>query len=290
MPNTHSLDDLKQYQNEAKQFFTAQLWMLKAVIPMITDDRISKTSTLLLSAGHTGSALLELSDRTESFAGEQIMLARSVMEKVTNFIYASICDEDEYRAFVLHPIYKHYHLAGSYNMADCFGKTPAEIEARLENQKNLKKIPVGQEALTIFSETKPNLKWTKKTMDERISAITKWGKLLDVFFFFCKSEYYADASEALHGSLYGCTFDTGVLAPGFADIINKPDEINKKLYKDSACVLLHLGGLIHESFTLISYSSKIEELWKHSYDNRRNAFNLLLHVLEAKSLGVVGNE
>jgi hypothetical protein len=284
MKNTHTLDDLKHYQSEAKQFFTAQLWMLKTVIPMIADDRIGKTATLLLSAGHTGSALLELSDRTESFAGEQVMLARSFLEKVTNFIYASICDEKEYRAFILHPIYKHYHIAGSHSLADGFdGYTPEKIAIRKAKQDSLKKIPIVQEALSMFSETKTNLRWTKTNMDQRIDAISKWGKLLDPFFFLCKAEYYSDASEALHGSLYGCTFDTGVLAPDYAHAMEEPDGINKKLYKDSACVMLHLGMLIHESFTLIKYSSDIDELWKHSYDNRGHALNLLLHVLQVTS-------
>lgn len=280
----HTLDDIKHYHNEAKQFFTAQLWMLKTAVSMITDDRIGKTSTLLLSAGHTGSALLELSDRTESFTGEQVMLARSFLEKVTNFIYASICDEKEYRAFILHPAYKHYHLAGTHTLADGFdGYTPEKITARKAKQDALKKIPIVQEALAMFSETKPNLKWTKTNMDQRIDAIAKWGKLLDPFFFLCKAEYYSDASEALHGSLYGCTFDTGALSPGFTQIMEEPDGIEKKLYKDSTCVLLHLGMLIHESFTLIKYSSDIEELWNHSYDNRRNALSLLMHVLEIKT-------
>jgi hypothetical protein len=91
------------------------------------------------------------------------------------------------------------------------------------------------------------------------------------------------SSQNTYRFKYGCTFDIGVLAPGYAHVMDKPGEIDKKLYKDSTCVLLHLGGLIHESFTLISYSSDIKEMWKHSYDNRRSAFNLLMHVLEVKT-------
>ena len=129
----------------------------------------------------------------------------------------------------------------------------------------------------MFSDTKSNLNWTKKTLNQRIEVIEKWGKLMDVFFTINKIQYYSDASEILHGSLYGCTYAVGVFDPEF-DHTNE-EELNKKLFKDSACILLHLGMLIHESFTLISYSSDIDMIWKYSYQNRGNALNLLFHVV-----------
>ncbi len=249
---------------------------------MITDKKIAKTATLLLSAGHTGGAILELSDRTESFTGELVMLTRSFLEKVTNFCYASICDDKEYRAFILHPIYKHYHIIGEPRTLRELGNDDEKVAARKKEQESLRKLPIVQEALAIFSETKPNLRWTKTTVEQRIGVIRKWGEMLDDFFFLSWYQYFSDASEALHGSLYGCTFHTGVFAPGFGHVEDKEEAVNKKLYKESTCVLLQMGMLIHESFTLISYSSDIGELWKHSYDNRGNALNLLFHVQGVK--------
>lgn len=152
--------------------------------------------------------------------------------------------------------------------------------ARSAKQEKLRKIAIVQEALAMFSETKDNLNWTKKKLHERIAAIEKWGKLLDVFFMINKIQYYSDASEALHGSLYGCTYNVGVFDPDF-DHTNE-DDLNKKLYKESTCILLHLGMLVHESFTLISYSNGIKEIWDYSYKNRGHALNLLFHVLEKK--------
>src|SRR6185312_2509168 len=112
MSITHSLNHLKKLHQEAMHFFEAELSMIKAVLPKITDDRVAKTATLLLSSGHTGTALLQLATQTDSFTNETVMLARSFLEKLTNFCYANICDEKEYRAFILHPIYKQYHNAG----------------------------------------------------------------------------------------------------------------------------------------------------------------------------------
>ncbi len=284
MPTTYSLDDLKHYHNEATKFLGSELMLLKEAIPKITDERLAKPAVLLISCGQTGAALLQLASQTDSFTSEAVMLARAFMEKITNFCYVGVCDEKEYRAFTLHPVYKHYHNVGFTKMEDNLDGTieniNATIAARKEKQEKLKKIPIVQEALALFSETKTHLPWTKKSLNERIDVIGKWGKLFDVFFAINKLEYYSDASETLHGSLYGCTYGTGIFDPDF-DYTNE-DELNKKLYKDSTCILLHLGMLIHETFTLISYSNDINDIWKYSYDNRRQALNLLFHVLERK--------
>lgn len=277
---THSLKDLRQYHNEATQFFGSELLLLKEAVSKVKDDRLSKAAILLISCGQTGAALLQLANQTERFTSESVMLARAFIEKITNFCYVGICDENEYRAFVLHPIYKHYHNSGSPKMEDDLDSAVKDSAIRKEKQTQLKKIPIVQEALEIFSERRSNLNWTKKSMDQRIDAIRDWGKLLDVFFTINKLQYYSDASEALHGSLYGCTYGVGVFDPDF-DHTNQ-DEFDKRLYKDSSCVLLHLGMLIHESFTLISYSNDIQEIWDSSYKNRGQALNLLFHVLEKK--------
>lgn len=280
MATKYSLDDLKRYHNEATQFFASELMLLKEAIPKIVDDRLAKAAVLLISSGQTGAALLQLANQTETFTSEAVMLARSFMEKITNFCYVSVCDENEYRAFILHPIYKHYHNVVMPKMEDDLDLINENYKERKEKQEALKKVPIVQEALTMFSETKTHLNWTKKTIDQRIDVIEKYGKLLDVFFRINKFQYYSDASETLHGSLYGCTYNVGVFDPEFDR--NNEEELDKKLYKDSAYILLHLGMLIHESFTLISYSNDIKEIWEYSYKNRRNALNLLYFVLEKK--------
>lgn len=311
----HSLDDLKNYHSEATKFFASQLMILKDVIPKISDERQGKAATLLISCTQTGAALLQLANQTDSFTTESIMLSRAFMEKITNFVYASICDVKEYRAFILHPIYKQYCIIGAIEEDDVELDKNSKFEkdkflrkdkARKEKQAIFRELPIVLEALEIFSlkrrgmnkkvkkewinktidqrieeiEKWSNLPWTDKSMDKRIEVIEKWGKCLDVFFKLSKLQYYSDASEALHGSLYGCTYGVGSFDPQFES--TKKDELEKKLYKDSACNLISLGCLIHESFTVIKYNNDIEELWGHSYNNRGMALNLHFHILERK--------
>ena len=280
MQTTYSLENLKHYHSEAIQFFGAELMLMKEAIHLITDDRISKTATLLISGGQTGAAFLQLASQVENFTSESVMLARSFMETITNFCYASICDEKEFRAFILHPIYKYYFKVGFHLSEDInnYENYKEYAEAIKEKREKLKQNPIVQEALTMFSETKPNLTWTKKSLSERIKELEKWGNFLDVFFSLNKIQYYSDASEALHGSLYGCTYYLGTFDPDF-DHTNK-EAFYKKLYKDNTCLILHLGTLIHESLTLIKYSNDISDIWNHSYKNRGQAINLLSHIQE----------
>jgi len=273
----HSIDDLKKFHNHAKHFFEAELGLLHEVLPKIIDERLGKCSVLLSSSLQTGAALLQLADKINHFNSESIMLGRAFIEKTANFCYASICDEKEYRAFILHPIYKNYHnsiITTREDNLDDIVKIRAE---RKEKQEKLKQYDIVKEALEIFSEKNPNLNWTKKTLNQRIDVIREKGKILDVFFSISKFQYYSDASEILHGSLYGCTHNFGIFDPDFD--IDKIDELETRLYKDSTCMLIDLGMLIHESLTLISYSSKIDEIWEPSYHNRGKALNLKLHVL-----------
>lgn len=281
MSTNYSLDNLKHYHSEAIQFFASELMILKEVMPNITDERLKKTGSLLFSCGQTGYAILQLASQTDTLTGQSAMLARAFMETITNFCFASICDEKEYRAFILHPAYKYYHSITAPQIGDDWNLIAETYAARKLKQEELKKLPVVQEALAIFSEDKPNLNWTKKTLSQRIDTITKHGKLMDFLFVINKIQYYSDASEALHGSLYGCTYQTGVFNPEFNH--TEEEAIDKKLFKDSTAMLLHLGMLIHESLTLIHYSNEIKEIWEHSYNNRGKALNLLFHVMEVKS-------
>lgn len=283
MQDSHSLEDLKLYHSEAIQFFGSELMLLKDIISKIVDERLSKAIPLLIACGQTGMALLQMSTKIDCHTREVVMLSRSFMETITNFCYVGVCDEKEFRAFILHPIYKYYHNASIPKIEehldlDKIVESVKKFDAiRKEKQEELKKKPLVQEALAVFSETKKNLNWSKKNLNQKIEILEKWGKFMDFLFTLNKIEYYSDASEALHGSLYGCTYGFGIFDPDFNS--TSKEELEKKLYKENTYVLLHLGMLIHESFTLISYSNDIEELYNHSYNNRTQALNLLLYVM-----------
>jgi hypothetical protein len=276
---------LEEYQcchQEAILFFGSELTLLKEAVNHISDERIEKVVLLLISCGQTGAAILQLANQIDTFTNESVMLARSFIEKTLNFCYASVCDDGEYQAFLLHPVYKHFHNLTHPKLGDDLIDIENIFLQRKIKQEKLKTLPIVQKALRLFSESNPNLNWTKKSLNQRLQVIEERGRLLDVFFTISKLDYYSDASETLHGSLYGCTYNVGTFDQEFDS--TKTDELNKKLYKNNTCVLLHLGMLIHECLTMVSYSNPIEDIWQSSYKNRRHALNLLFPVETQKNI------
>lgn len=140
MVSTHSIDNLKHYHYEASQFFAAELMLLKGAVPKIADERLAKASVLLISCGQTGAALLQLACQTDTYTTQAAMLARAFMETITNFCYVGVCDEKEYRAFILHPIYKHYHNVGLPKIEDDLDFIPENALQRTKKQEELKKM------------------------------------------------------------------------------------------------------------------------------------------------------
>ncbi len=278
MKAKHLLSDLVDHHKKARQFFAGELALLKEAIPKIDEGRMGKASVLLVSAGQTGTALFVLAGEVTMFSGEVAMLARAFMEKVTNFCYVCVCDAEEFRRFELHPAYRYYHNIGLPMIEDTLGGNILDAtDAKKEKQQKLRSIPVFEEALKVFSATQSRMNWTTRSLDKRIDVITASGKMLDIFFTICKNRYYSDASEALHGSLYGATYNVAVFDPEFnrAD----PEMLNKKLYYDSACILLHLGMLIHESISLMADFGEYGDVYERSHKNRIEALNQLFYLL-----------
>ena len=136
--------------------------------------------------------------------------------------------------------------------------------------------------MSLFSEKNPNMNWSKKTLDQRISIIQDRAKIFGCFFAILKFQYYSDASELLHGSLYGYLNNYGTFDPNLD--ISKDEEYSKKSYKNNTVILLHLGFLLHDVMTLISHSTNIKQLWEHSNKNMGFASQLLTLVLEREPL------
>lgn len=274
MIEKRSLDYIKDLHHEAYSYYEAELGMLKEAISRITDERTRNAAVLLFSCGQIGTAIMQLSTQIGYFTSALPPLYRSFMETITNFCYVTICDEDDYRAFVLHPIYKYYHNAGLPKVEDGFDfdHLPEYIKILKERQKKLKEQSIVQEALSVFSETKKNMNWTKKSLNQRIEVLRLWGKMFDNFFSLLKIETYSDSSEAIHGSLYGCTYNVGTFDPSFDN--SNSDELDKKLYKDNAYNLIHMGLLINEALKVISFTSDIKDITSLSYGNLGQALNL----------------
>ena len=72
------------------------------------DKRSSAIIVLLGSSCQTASAIAKLSEHPEIFLGECYILARAFIEKIINYCYLLVCDDDEYQRFFKYTIQKSF--------------------------------------------------------------------------------------------------------------------------------------------------------------------------------------
>ena len=208
---------------ELRNCFALQLSALKPVIESKLEGRLGEIKILAASACSTGSAICELAKKPEYYFPEMTMLARSFIEKEINFCYLLLCDDDEFNNFLLHPYYRMFHNFDQQKVAG-----EKKIGLKYMGKDALRSNPKINEALKRLFESNPRHNWSKKTADQKASLLRDRSKLRVEFFLMNTMILYSNASEALHGSLYGCTFHLGIFQPNM-DYRNLAEVQNKVL-------------------------------------------------------------
>ncbi len=271
--NNSDKKDIKGMTEELRICFESQLSILKSILKEKFDGRLERIRIVAASSCSTGGAICDLGKNPDYFFAEMTMLARSLVEKVTNFCYLILCDDEELKNFERYPYYRMFHNFERQ-------KTAGELAVGLKfTGKNvLRKHPKVVEALSRFSDTNPRMKWSSKNIDQKVSLIHERSKIRVEFFLMNTLTIYSNASEALHGSLYGCTFHLGVFEAGM-DFKN-PDAVREKVYKETALLFAQLGSMIAETLKLISSIHQINERLKSIEDIEQKTLKLMKGVFD----------
>lgn len=242
------------------KYFVCEITLLKKIIDMgLLKDRAAEGCILLASSCTTGSAIINLGALPQYFYPEMMMLARSFIEKIVNYCYFLICSKEEHAKFLLHPWYKTYHSFDRSKKAG--GKT---VRILFSGKEELGKTKIINDALNCFSADNAKMNWSKKNIDEKIEQIAQKTKIVIEHFLLNTISIYSIASEALHGSLYGCSFHTGI----YDLSINKSkEEVSTNLIENLALLYVQLGSMIHE---VIKYLSLTHDLFLHLDDSEKN--------------------
>ncbi|MFA5643135.1 MAG: DUF5677 domain-containing protein [Candidatus Paceibacterota bacterium] len=258
------MDELKKLAplvEDLRKYFFAELTLMKGACDSELSQRAKKVKIVIASACSTGTAIHILGEKPEYFYSEMMMLSRSFIEKLTNFCYLQVCDDFEYEKFLLHPLYRAFHNC------DKFKYTPkGKIGIKFAGREEMKKDPQIAKALSLFSETNPRKDWSDLGIDQKVAFISQRSKIRTEFFLLNTLTIYSNASESLHGSLYGCALATGAYAPG-ANLKNHI-KTEKNLLKNTALIYAQLGSIIDELIKLLAESNKIEDLKEASNKNQ----------------------
>ena len=210
--------------------------MIKAVTSQNLDQRADEVKVVLASSCGTAMAISKLCDDSEYFYSDAVMLARSFIEKVINYCYLQVCEEEEFNNFIKHTIQKSYRrLYRSIKVGD------RSLGVKLEQKIDTDSDPVLKDSLEAFTSKRGReiTHWTKKTLEERIECIDSETELNIGLFMMNTLSFYEDASESLHGTLYGCSYHTWVYEVGIDH--SDPKEILRNTERKVTLLLWQLG-------------------------------------------------
>ncbi|MCU7999420.1 DUF5677 domain-containing protein [Shewanella sp. SM95] len=170
---------------------------------------------------------------THSRINQCYIISRALLERVINFSYLLYAPDDEYNSFVdytknkaARSLSRGVVIDGKEKISLKFSSDGYELPQDYKNavdkftSKNGREIP----------------RWTKLNIDKRADFLDKKsGKNLLVHVLMI----YADASEALHGTLYGALFHIGVYNPG--TVPSDEASFNKQKY-NSLSFLYFMGS------------------------------------------------
>lgn len=248
--------------DKSRDFLLAQLTILRGVLSTKLDEKTEKIKIVLASTCNTGTAICELSKKPEYFHGEIVMLSRAFIEKVINAIYLTICDEDEFEKYFKHTISKSVRkLDRKIKVND------QEISIKYSGIEDFKKDIKVQEAIDAFTSIsgKEITHWTKASMEKRMELIQTRAKINIPIFMLNTLSIYEDASEALHGTLYGCSFFTWAYEPNVDR--SSTAALNDYTNSKTTLILWQLGVMVDEVIAHLANSNKIVDLTEASKKN-----------------------
>ena len=261
----------------AEIYFNNQLQLLRHICDKaVLKKRSSQVKILLASSCTTGTALAILGKNYRDFYTETVMLSRSFLEKITNFCYLQICPEEDFNRFLLHPWYRQYH-----NLNRSKSTANKTLKINFSGIDSFKEIPQVRDALEKFSDQNGNKNWSKKSIDEKVRFIAD-NTNIDIGFFLLNTiSIYSNASESLHGSLFGCSYHTGIYDPS----IDHKDAVGvlSNILKNLILLYAQMGSLVHIAIQMLhNENKKIIDFLETSFKNQKDSINFMSAIFDRK--------
>lgn len=224
---------------------------------------------------NTANAIAVLGSISDAYYNECVMLARGFFERIVNICYLLVCDDEVFESYKLHAKQKAFR-----KLEQEFSAGDEKISLRFEGKDSIEIDGDLEKGLKEFSTKKGKEKkgWPGIPIQERLRIIGKRSNIKIGLFLWYQLSYYTDASEALHGSFYGCTYHIGTYTPNI-DISDKED-VKKNLQDNIALLLLSTGNLLNQLLRLISNNSSISDFLSLSNEISRDTTKVLKTTLK----------
>ena len=172
------------------------------------------------------------------------IVSRALLERLTNFCFLQLCTDAEFSDYVAYSINKAGRSLDRSTVAD------GHVKARIAlNGGEFELPPEISAAIAKFTSERGREKtrWTNVSLPDRAAVIE--AKLGNTGLFMSLLTIYADASEALHGTLYGAAFHLGAyeaLPP------HNQASLDQHRHQTLSALYLMAGGSIDTLFKLLA--------------------------------------
>jgi len=224
------------------------------------NQRVEPLYLLLYSMHDTASSIGMLSVNQK--INESYMLARALVEKIINYIYLLFCDEEEYERYLSYTKQKGYrNLKKDIKVGELIAELKWSGDFNLNNAPELKR---AVELFTSEKKRKPITRWRNLKIEEMLDSIAKRSGLNIKMLMLAMLAIYDDASEALHGTLYGTIFYIGLFSGGS---LKTKGEIISSVHGQLSLLYMALGGCIDSLLEAVNKVFPIEPMIKKSKEN-----------------------
>ena len=172
------------------------------------------------------------------------IISRALLERLTNFCFLQLCKEDEFSDYV------DYTLNKVGRRMDRSLEANGEDKARIALRGGDFELPpeIAAAVAKFTSERgREKTRWTSVSLPERAAVIE--AKLGGTGLFMSFLTIYADASEALHGTLYGAAFHLGAYDVG--SVPHDQPSLDRHRYETLSCLYLMAGGAMDTMLSLL---------------------------------------
>jgi hypothetical protein len=267
----------QEFTNQLFQYYRKQSDLLQELykyqfdeLKMKPNERVDSLYLLLFSMHDTAESVGILIANQK--INEAHMMARALLERIVNYIFLLYCDEEDHKKYLLYTKQKSYrNLKKNIKV----GKLIAEL--KWTGKLSLENDPELQKAINLFTSKrgKTITRWRSKSLPEMLNILYQKTDIDIKPLMLGLLAIYDDASEALHGTLYGTIFQIGIFTRGN---LKTKKQIISSVHGQLSMLLLALGACINSLTVAIDKIFPIEAIREKSKENFR-----ALEILDQKT-------
>jgi hypothetical protein len=216
-------------------------------------ERVSRIHPLFAAVIEDAISIRLLGDASR--LNQAYILSRALLERVTNYCFLQLCPDNEFSDYI------EYSLNKIGRRTDRFLEAEGKVQARIALKEGTFELPseiVAAVAKFTSERGGEKTRWTNTSLPERAAVIE--AKIGSTGLFISLLAIYGDASEALHGTLYGALFHLGTY--DFGSIPHDQQSLERHRCSTLSCLYLMSGGAID---TLLSLLSSVGEKQSHAF-------------------------